>query len=226
VFDHVTLRVSDLEAARAFYEPALATLGFGKPREGDACLEWRDLSIAQARDDSPVTRRLHVGLAAPSREHVDEFWHALTAQGFRDDGTPGLREQYAPGYYGAFVLDPDDNSIEAVRKETMPGGGLSVDHVWLRVQDVAASRRFYETIAPILGFWPSGEGPGRASFGSEVGGFTVTAPDEGWSARRPLTQNAHLVFAAPDLAAVEAFQGVAAGSVDPDGNRVEAVARS
>jgi hypothetical protein len=51
---------------------------------------------------------------------VDRFWQTLTEQGFRDDGAPGLREQYRPGYYGAFVLDPDGNNIEAVAHRGIP----------------------------------------------------------------------------------------------------------
>jgi catechol 2,3-dioxygenase-like lactoylglutathione lyase family enzyme len=107
VFDHVTVRVSDIEEARRFYGTALVTLGFGEPDRGSHFFEWRDLSIAQARDDRPATRHAHLGLVAPSRNQVDEFWRSLTEHGFRDDGPPGLREKYRPGYYGAFVLDPD-----------------------------------------------------------------------------------------------------------------------
>jgi catechol 2,3-dioxygenase-like lactoylglutathione lyase family enzyme len=107
VFDHVTVRVSDIGTARRFYETALATLGFGEPDQGGHFFEWQDLSVAQACDDRPVTRHVHIGLAAPSRDRVDEFWRTLTQQGFRDDGPPGLREKYRPGYYGAFVLDSD-----------------------------------------------------------------------------------------------------------------------
>lgn len=109
MFDHVTVRVSDIGRSRAFYESALATLAFGEPDRGGHFFEWQDLSVAQARPDRPVTRHVHIGLAAPSREHVDEFWRTLTAQGFRDDGPPGLREKYRPGNYGAFVLDSDRN---------------------------------------------------------------------------------------------------------------------
>jgi catechol 2,3-dioxygenase-like lactoylglutathione lyase family enzyme len=244
VFDHVALSVSDLGAARAFYETALAVLGHGEPSEGDWFFEWQDLAVG-AEDDRPVTRNVHVGLAAPSRQHVDEFWRTLTESGFDDDGPPGLREQYAPGYYGAFVLDPDGNSIEAVHKENHDSDRC-VDHVWLRVRDASASRRFYETIAPALGFRPTGEGPGRASFGSDTGGFTVTEPDEGWSVRRPLTENLHLAFAAPDRATVDEFHRIAVAAgygdngppgerlryhpgyygafvLDPDGHNIEAV---
>jgi hypothetical protein len=61
-----------------------------------------------------VTRRLHIAFVAPSRAGVDEFWRAGTSAGYRDDGRPGARPQYSAGYYGAFLLDPDGNSTEAV----------------------------------------------------------------------------------------------------------------
>ena len=113
MFDHVTIRVSDLDVAKKFYVTALAQLEFAEPYFGGHFFEWDDLSISHARAERPVTRALHVALVAPSRGHVDEFWRVLTAAGHRDNGRPGER-RYHPGYYGAFVLDPDGNNIEAV----------------------------------------------------------------------------------------------------------------
>ena len=246
MFDHVGLRVSDLGVARAFYETALATLGFGEPQEADDLFEWQDLAIGQTEDDRSVTRNVHIGLAAPSREHVERFWRTLTGQGFADDGPPGPRTKYSPAYYGSFVLDPDGNSIEAVHKESMPAGGRCIDHVWMRVRDVSAAARFYGTIAPVLGFRGRAADPTHAHFRFAEGGFTVTSPDEDWSVRRPLTQNVHLAFAAPDQATVNEFHQVAIAAgyrdngapgerpqyhpgyygafvLDPDGNNIEAV---
>ncbi len=114
MFDHVTIRVSDLESSRRFYELALATLGFGEPSRGDDFLEWEDFSISRTREDKPVTRELHVAFVARSREAVDEWWRTMTDAGYPDDGAPGPRPQYHPDYYGAFVRDPDGNNIEAV----------------------------------------------------------------------------------------------------------------
>jgi len=91
VFDHVTIRVSDLEASRRFYELAMATLGFGEPASDGHFFEWEDLSISESRDDRPVTRNLHVGLVSRSREAVDGWWQAMSGAGYRDDGAPGLR---------------------------------------------------------------------------------------------------------------------------------------
>ena len=107
VFDHVTIRVSDLEASSRFYEQALAQLGYGEPYRGDPFLEWEDLSIASAGDDRPATRNLHLALVARSPADVDGWWRAMTAAGHPDDGEPGPRPEYSPGYYGAFVRDPD-----------------------------------------------------------------------------------------------------------------------
>ena len=164
MFDHVGVRVSDLDEARRFYETGLSAVGFGEPTRGEDFFEWEDLSIAAAHEDRPVTRQLHVGLAAPSREHVDEFWRALTAEKFRDYGAPGLRPQYSEDYYGAFVLDPDGNSIEALHHARLRTDGLPIQHVWVRVRDVDASQRFYETIAPVVGIELWRRTPERVSF--------------------------------------------------------------
>ncbi len=245
VFDHVTVRASDIDASRRFYESALAALGFGEPERGGGFFEWQDLSIAQARHDRPVTRHVHIGLAAPSRGDVDQFWQTLTEQGFRDDGGPGLREKYRSDYYGAFVLDPDGNSIEAVHKDNVRTDGGCIDHVWLRVRDVPASRRFYETIAAVIGFRLLSRRAGYAHFRADTGGLTVTSPDEGWSAARPLSKDVHLAFPASDRPTVDESHRVALAAgyrdngppgerryhpgyyaafvLDPDGNNVEAV---
>jgi catechol 2,3-dioxygenase-like lactoylglutathione lyase family enzyme len=239
VFDHVTLRVSDIDAARDFYEVALSTLEFGPPYAGGHFFEWNDLSISTAREDRPLTRRVHIGLAAPSRDHVDSFWQTLTERGYRDDGPPGEREHYRPGYYGGFVLDPDGNSIEAVHKDNVRRDGWCIDHVWLRVRDAAASKRFYETIAPVLSFRLRNDGEGWGHFRGEDGSFTVTTPGAP-------TESVHLAFPAPDRATVNEFHRIVleagyrdngppgerpqyhegyygAFVLDPDGNNVEAV---
>ncbi len=139
MFDHITIRVSDRAASERFYELVLATVGIEGPHRGEAFVEWNDFSISQAREGKPLTRGLHVAFFAPSRAHVDEFWRAGTEAGYRDDGAPGPRPQYSPDYYGGFLLDPDGNSAEAVHHGEPRTGG--VDHMWIRVGDVAASRR-------------------------------------------------------------------------------------
>jgi catechol 2,3-dioxygenase-like lactoylglutathione lyase family enzyme len=122
VIDHVNLGVRDLDASRAFYERALApleiavlmdfevTVGFG--REGKPAF-W----ISDREPSAP----LHLAFDAADDASVDAFHEAALAAGGTDNGQPGLRPQYHASYYGAFVLDPDGNNIEAV---THRGGNL------------------------------------------------------------------------------------------------------
>ena len=114
MFDHVGIAVSDLAASERFYRTVLSVLGV-EPSHADAELvEWDDWAIGPTDREHPVTRGLHVGFRARDRAQVDAFWQAGIDAGYRDDGTPGARTQYSPSYYGAFLLDPDGNSVEAV----------------------------------------------------------------------------------------------------------------
>src|SRR4051794_22372117 len=152
VFDHVAVAVSDLAESERFYRTVLSVLGV-EPSHADAELvEWEDWDIGLTDREHPVTCGLHVGFRAPTREAVDAFWRAGIEAGFRDDGAPGPRAIYRPDYYGGFLLDPDGNSAEAVhdeRSSPVPSG--RVDHLWIRVADLEASKRFYATIAPHAG---------------------------------------------------------------------------
>ena len=237
MFDHVTIRVSDREASLRFYELVLRVLGIELSHAGEHFTEWDDFSLSQAREDRPVTRRLHVAFGAPTRAHVDAFWRVGTEAGCRDDGAPGLRPQYRDDYYGAFLLDPDGNSAEAVHHGEMRRGGW-IDHLWIRVADVGAARRFYETVAPHAGFRLRTDTPERAQFAGESGSFSVVAGMP--------TEHVHMAFPADDNATVDAFHRAvtAAGYrdngapgerpvyhsgyygafvLDPDGNNVELV---
>jgi catechol 2,3-dioxygenase-like lactoylglutathione lyase family enzyme len=107
VFDHVTIRVSDLQQSQAFYALALATLGFVEPTSDGHFFEWDDFSISHASGERPLTQNLHVAFVAQSREAVDDWWQTMTGAGHPDDGEPGPRPQYSKDYYGGFVLDPD-----------------------------------------------------------------------------------------------------------------------
>ena len=117
MIDHMGVNVSDLEASKAFYVPALETLGVGVIMEvegracgmGDEGKPWFWI----ARRGTPSTE-VHVAFGAPDRATVDRFHDAALAAGGRDNGGPGVREIYHPHYYGAFVLDPDGNNVEAV----------------------------------------------------------------------------------------------------------------
>jgi len=239
VFDHVTIRVSDLATSRRFYELALATLGFAEPTSDGHFFEWHDFSISQAGDDRPVTRNLHVAFVGQSRDAVAGWWQAMTGAGHRDDGEPGPRPQYSPDYYGAFVLDPDGNSVEAVHHGGTGEGDNHVDHLWIRVRNLAESSRFYELVGPFGGFRLVGERPWGRQFRGKTRSFVLVRDD------RPLTENVHLAFPAADNAIVDEFHRslVATGYddngppgerhyhpgyygafvLDPDGNNVEVV---
>jgi catechol 2,3-dioxygenase-like lactoylglutathione lyase family enzyme len=110
LIDHIHLRASDLEAAKRFYRAALEALGFTEFREGPDWFSIDELWIDQA--DGPVSK-VHLAFQAAGRDQVHAFHSAALAAGGRDNGGPGERH-YHPGYYAAFVLDPDGNNIEAV----------------------------------------------------------------------------------------------------------------
>src|SRR4051794_40938108 len=164
VFDHVTIRVADYAASDAFYAKLLGVLGAERTSSEDWLAEWDDFGLSPADGEHPVTRGLHVGFKAASREEVDAFWQAGIDAGYRDDGAPGPRPQYSDDYYGAFLLDPDGNSAEAVHGRHIKPGGGTIDHLWIRVADVAASRRFYATIAPHAGIDLGTDTPERVQF--------------------------------------------------------------
>ena len=112
--DHVTIRVADFTASRDFYSTVLAPLGIalGWQDEALGMAEWGDFSIAQ--DGKPITENVHVAFSAAGRADVDAFHRVGLEAGYTDNGAPGERPIYHPGYYGAFLLDPDGNNVEAV----------------------------------------------------------------------------------------------------------------
>ncbi len=116
LFDHVHLVVKDLEASKRFYKAVLGALDV--PTGGDAPDHfWADeLYISTASSPAAqgaLTGRVHLAFQAASRSAVDAFHKAGVAAGAKDNGAPGERP-YHPGYYAAFLLDPDGNNIEAV----------------------------------------------------------------------------------------------------------------
>ena len=115
--DHVGLDVADYERSKTFYERALEPLGLRlmmepTPEVGGFGDDFPFFWIAK-RDRGPQTG-VHVAFRVESRKLVDAFHAAALAAGATDNGGPGVREIYHPEYYGAFVLDPDGNNIEAV----------------------------------------------------------------------------------------------------------------
>ena len=185
MFARVTVTASDLAASRQFYTTVLAAL----PGE-----QWDSFALVEGE----ATRHLHLAFAAPSREDVDAFWQAGVDAGYPSDGEPGPRPQYTPDYYGGFLLDPDGNSVEAVHRPGRTETGPAIDHLWLGVVDLAASRSFWEDVAPSLalevgdGRWP---------------GYVFVARDRRHLALiddgRPPTKNVGIAIAGPDGTAVD-----------------------
>jgi catechol 2,3-dioxygenase-like lactoylglutathione lyase family enzyme len=241
VFDHVGIRASDRAASERFYLTVLRAVGIEQTHSDAELAEWDDFAVAGADDIVPVTRRLHIGFAASSREAVHAFHEAGLAAGYRDDGAPGPRPEYGDDYYGGFLLDPDGNSAEAVHHGDLPRRG-NIDHLWIRVADLDAAVRFYDTIAPHAGLGRGGSGsdPRRQQFlDAERVSFSLV------DAEQP-TEHVHLAFPTTDDANVHAFHAAATGAgyrdngapgerpeyhpgyygafvLDPDGNNVEVV---
>jgi catechol 2,3-dioxygenase-like lactoylglutathione lyase family enzyme len=130
MLDHVSIRVADYDRSKTFYTAALAPLGYMLAMEVSSGAGFRKGSIPSfwVKQGAPVRVGVppepaeagcggpfvHVAFAAENRAAVDAFYHAALAAGARDNGAPGLRPNYHPNYYGAFVLDPDGYNIEAV----------------------------------------------------------------------------------------------------------------
>lgn len=125
ILDHVSVFVTDLERSKAFYTAALAPLGitpilsfpgacgFGRDHKPELWIGTGPATFQRPEHVAAITP-IHVAIAARSRAEVDAFHAAALAAGGRDFGPPGPRPEYHPGYYGAFVLDPDGHNVEAV----------------------------------------------------------------------------------------------------------------
>lgn len=116
MLDHVGFPVEDFGRSKRFFEEALSPLGY------EMLVEPAAFVAGFGRDGKPdfwivggaAGSAVHVAFTSPDRATVDAFHDAAVAAGGRDNGSPGLRPEYHPTYYGAFVLDPDGNNIEAV----------------------------------------------------------------------------------------------------------------
>jgi len=116
--DHIGFAVADYERSKAFYARALEPLGVTLVMEfGGAAAAFgksgRPSFFVEGHGE-PVRGRLHIALRAETRAQVDAFHAAALEAGATDNGAPGVRAAYHPDYYGAYVLDPDGNNIEAV----------------------------------------------------------------------------------------------------------------
>ena len=124
VLDHVSITVSDLDAAERFYDAVMSALGVAKVRRSESRLGYGERCDGEHPDRSYLSVKLggkpepsysrHWCFKAPSRAAVDAFWRAGIENGGADDGPPGIRAVYHPTYYAAFLVDPSGNRVEAV----------------------------------------------------------------------------------------------------------------
>jgi catechol 2,3-dioxygenase-like lactoylglutathione lyase family enzyme len=127
MIDHVSICVRDLDRAARFYQVVLGTIGYKKLREEPRTIgfgkTYPEFWINQRRSMTRLERDSgsHVAVRAPSVQAVDGFHAAALAAGGACDGSPGPRPEYSPGYYAAFIRDPDGNRIEVVTFRKMQG---------------------------------------------------------------------------------------------------------
>jgi catechol 2,3-dioxygenase-like lactoylglutathione lyase family enzyme len=238
VFDHVTIRATGRSASERFYDSVLRPLGVDRTYRTRRFSEWQDFSLAGADEENAPTRGLHVAFAAPSREHVDEFWRAGAEAGYADGGQPpGPMPEHGRDAYGALLIDPDGNRVEAVNHADLRRGGI-VDHLRLGVADIGAAKRFYGTIATPAGLHLSDDTPEQVRFAGSSGALSLVSGEP--------TENLHIAFETDDDAAVQRFHEGATGAGyasngppgertryhpgyyaayvrDPDGNNIEVV---
>ena len=227
VFDHVGTRFSDFAAAERFYRTVLSALGVEPSYAGADMVGWDDWWIGPTDSEHPVTRGLHIGFRDRDRAQVDAFWQAGVDAGYREDG--------------ASLLDPGGNTVEAVHdeRENAVRDGC-IDHLWLRVRDPQASKRFYIAIAPHAGLRLTHDEPDRVQLSGPGYSFTLVRD------QRPHAEHVHIAFPAREDATVRAFHAAALAAgyedhgapgeravyhpgyyaafvLDPDGHNIEVV---
>lgn len=121
MFDHIQIKVKDLATSRPFYEAVLATLGYKNVFEiegvvvGFGTNPHDMLEISQSGPDMPLSASVHIAFTAPNEQAVKDFYQTALSLGATDNGAPGPRD-YEPGYFAAFVIDPNGHNLEAVYK--------------------------------------------------------------------------------------------------------------
>jgi catechol 2,3-dioxygenase-like lactoylglutathione lyase family enzyme len=121
VFDHVKISVRDPGASIGFYRTVLEPLAIPPLWETDRGAQFANLVVFEGDPSGEPSGPVHIAFVADTRAQVDAFHRAGIDAGFRDNGAPGVREEYssddAGRYYAAYLLDPDGNNVEAVRRE-------------------------------------------------------------------------------------------------------------
>ena len=238
MFDHITLRVTDLADATRAFAALLDALEIKQTTSTSSFSVWGNFALTQTDEEHPIARRVHIAFIAPTPDHVERFGQAGIAAGFADDGPAGPRPSYADDYYAAFLKDLAGNGFEAVHRDGQRPTG-NIDHVAIRVSDVEASTRFYSTIGPAVGLTIRHQTADRAVFsvGASDGSFLVIAGEP--------AQNVHVAFSGEDddvrrfhadaIAAGYRSNGepgerpryhegyYSAYVLDPDGNNIEVV---
>jgi len=114
MYDHIGLKVKDVRATTRLYTAALAPLGLSACSQDDASASFGPKGAPALWLSQGAGSGVHVAFAAPDRASVDRFHAEGLRAGARDNGAPGLRADYSPRYYAAFLLDHDGNNLEAV----------------------------------------------------------------------------------------------------------------
>ena len=123
IFNHVQIKVKNLEISRQFYDGIMCALGHSVVLEiADVVIGYganvHDMfEIRQCDEKSPLSEHVHIAFNASCEEDVDAFYHSALASCGKCNGKPGFRPQYEDGYYAAFVIDPDGHNMEAVYSE-------------------------------------------------------------------------------------------------------------
>ena len=114
--DHLWIRVRDVAASKRFYTTIAPHAGLrtGIEQADHVQLAGADFSFSLIGDERALTEHVHLAFPAPDDATVRAFHAAALAAGYQDHGAPGERASYHPGYYGAFVLDPDGHNVELV----------------------------------------------------------------------------------------------------------------
>jgi catechol 2,3-dioxygenase-like lactoylglutathione lyase family enzyme len=238
MFDHITLRVADLAAANSALTAMLRELEIEQTASTPSFSVWGNFALTQTDEEHPIAQRVQIAFTAPTTAHVDRFARTGIDAGFADDGAAQARPDYVANYYAAFLKDPAGNSFGAVHHDGARPR-CNIDHVAIRVNDLAASTTFYSTIGAAVGLTLRRRTPDRTTFsvGAEGGSLLVLADEP--------TQNIHIAFSGEDdnvrrfhadaIAAGYRSNGepgerpryhdgyYAAYVLDPDGNNIEVV---